>query len=273
MCCDRLYDIHRGNTADFILLLHAMGHNRTFFSGLVGRLQVMGQSYLALDLPGHGYAQEVIATDYQDIITYILSVLKTESIEKVVVVGHSFGGFVAQALCLQEPGRVMRVVLINSAYEISLRTLRALFVFPGFAVCTLINHSVWSLKGGGNPGVDFSNLSQHGDLYCVYLTTLATSKAAMKRTAHIMGSCSFLDDLESIHIPVVLVRGRHDQIFRSSVADTMCKRLPCGRIKTIDATHNVHTCWHDIAEILSSASNDQGLAPSSPEIHARDTLR
>jgi len=250
----KAYDVYRGGSDHFYVLLHALGFNRTYFAPLASRLKARECSYITLDLPGHGYARDFVAQTYPQVVQYVTSILDTEGIQDIILVGHSMGGFIAQALCLHEPNRIQQTVLINSAYELSLETLRLSFVLLGYEICAVINNLIWLGKHTSNPTVDFSMLRGRANLRCVYLSSLATSRTSMRIASKLMGSQSFLPDLHKIHTPVTIVRSSRDEIFRHKVAEVMNAQLPNSTIVDIAGSHSVHNNWATIETILTQSS-------------------
>lgn len=60
------------------------------------------------DAPAHGYEKEQLASD-------VLALLDTLALERVALVGHDWGGWVAQLVALRAPQRVERLTLCNIA--------------------------------------------------------------------------------------------------------------------------------------------------------------
>jgi long-chain acyl-CoA synthetase len=80
---------------------------------------------IALDLRGHGHSGKP-ADHYavQDLLKDIDNALDVLGVnEKVIMVGHSFGGALATEFCLENPQRVDRLVLIATAGEFKLNPL------------------------------------------------------------------------------------------------------------------------------------------------------
>jgi pimeloyl-ACP methyl ester carboxylesterase len=100
-------------TAPVLLLLHGLACNRHTWKTVWDRL---GRSYtlLAPDLLGHGesdkprgdYSVGGYANGMRDLLTVL-------GIDKVTVVGHSFGGGVAMQFAYQFPERTERLILVD----------------------------------------------------------------------------------------------------------------------------------------------------------------
>lgn len=101
---------------DPILLLHGWGSSLEPYRRLI---DLLSQKYyvIALDMPGFGKTAEPERPYYvDDYVDYVLEFLKLFSIEKLSLVGHSFGGRVIIKMANRQlPFGVDKIVLIDSA--------------------------------------------------------------------------------------------------------------------------------------------------------------
>ncbi len=101
-------------TAPVLLLLHGLGADHTTWEPVLGQL-ARRYTVIAPDLLGHGrsakpradYTLGGYANGMRDLITVL-------GIDKVTLVGHSFGGGVAMQFAYQFPERTERLVLVGS---------------------------------------------------------------------------------------------------------------------------------------------------------------
>ena len=105
----------RGGHGHPVVLLHGYGESLIAWRGVFDLLS-RDADVLAFDLPGfglsskpaHGYSTEGMAR-------WVIGVLDTASLDRVVLVGHSMGGAIAAAVALLAPQRVRALVLIDPA--------------------------------------------------------------------------------------------------------------------------------------------------------------
>lgn len=96
-----------------VLALHGV-------SGHALRWQVLADALpelqiLAVDLRGHGYSPWTPPWHLEQHVADALAVLDDRGLDRVAVVGHSFGGAIAVHLARTAPDRVARLVLIDPA--------------------------------------------------------------------------------------------------------------------------------------------------------------
>jgi pimeloyl-ACP methyl ester carboxylesterase len=95
-----------------LVLLHGLNNSCLSWSGVAARLAV-DRRVLMPDLPGHGRSERPdVGYELDWYARIVARWLETVGIEQADVVGHSFGGGIAQMLLLQRPNPVRRLVLV-----------------------------------------------------------------------------------------------------------------------------------------------------------------
>lgn len=108
-----------------ILLLHGMASSLHSFEGWQARLQAQHR-VISVDLPGFGLTGPSPQGDYRiDAYTrFILKLLDTLEIKRVVIAGNALGGEIAWQTALLAPERVHKLILIDSdGYEPSVLSM------------------------------------------------------------------------------------------------------------------------------------------------------
>jgi len=110
----RLFYAHHQGSAKrpSLLLVHGAGGNRTHWPKTLRPLA--NYETFALDLPGHGRSDPAGCStidDYADAVSAFIGFLA----KPVVVVGHSMGGGIAQAIALRHSPHVAGLVLIGTS--------------------------------------------------------------------------------------------------------------------------------------------------------------
>lgn len=95
-----------------VVLIHGAGSDHLVWPPALRRLP--GTRVCALDLPGHGRSQGRGRDLMADYAADLIEFLDALTVPRVVLVGHSMGGGIAQLVALSAPGRVAGLVLIGT---------------------------------------------------------------------------------------------------------------------------------------------------------------
>lgn len=101
-----------------VLLLHGLlGSKRNFASlaSSLGHQLDKPRRILGVDLRNHGDSEHAPQMTYEAMAADVLAWLDAHSLDQVILVGHSMGGKVAQALSLLHPHRVRGLVVLDIA--------------------------------------------------------------------------------------------------------------------------------------------------------------
>jgi 3-oxoadipate enol-lactonase len=81
-----------------LVLLHGIGGAGRIWEGVAARLAARGFASLALDLPGYGQRQSVTELSFDEVAADVEAAIARRGLVRPALVGHSFGGMVAQTL-------------------------------------------------------------------------------------------------------------------------------------------------------------------------------
>lgn len=97
------------------ILIHGMGSSRLAYRPMMERWPFPGRVY-AVDLPGFGASGHLKQPhSLDDYVTAVGALIGGRSIDRPVILGHSFGGLVAAEVIAQLPHLVKGGVLVSSA--------------------------------------------------------------------------------------------------------------------------------------------------------------
>lgn len=102
-----------------VVLLHGSGAGVTAWANWRGQIPVFSEHFrvLAPDLVGFGYTERPDGIAYRFMETWVeqmLAFLDALGLERVDIVGNSFGGSLTLALAVRAPQRIRRMVLMGS---------------------------------------------------------------------------------------------------------------------------------------------------------------
>lgn len=229
---------------DALVLISGLGYPRWQWHKMVPFLAEHFQ-VVAFDNRGAGesdkpvgpYSAQMLAAD-------TVGLLDALGIEKAILLGHSMGGFVAQAIALDYPGRVQKLVLCSTNFGgpnhipitaeawgvLSDTTSDPLTRFtnglkvstaPGWAEANPEIVQEWVAWRVANP-MDLAG----------YQSQLAIGLALVAEEA------CFENKLKNIAVPALILFGGHDKVVPPGNADLLAAKLPDSSIAIIpDAGH------------------------------------
>ncbi len=104
-------DSGKGNV---IVLLHGYLENNTIWSSFIPKF-TQDNRVINIDLLGHGQSDCLgYIHTMEDQAEMVFAVLKHLQIEKVMLIGHSMGGYIALAFAEKYPKMMLKLVLLNS---------------------------------------------------------------------------------------------------------------------------------------------------------------
>lgn len=237
-----------------VLLLHGLGCDHTTWDDVIGPL-ARRFTVIAPDLLGHGqsdkpradYTLGGFANGMRDLLTVL-------GVDKVTVIGHSFGGGVAMQFAYQFPERTERLMLVGSGGlgpEVS-PGIRAIST-PGFhqlmALLTLpgVRHvgraGLRALAGTGLKAT--RDLDEVADIYETFRDPAARHavRHVVRAVVDWQGQIVTMADRAYLteEMPMWVVWGRDDRVIPVRHASNAAALAPRSRVEVIpDAGHFPH---------------------------------
>ncbi len=115
----RLSYLQWGSEGPYALLLHGITSNAPTWWRVAPRLVELGFRVVAFDMPGHGQSDETADHRIESVAQLIGDAAASLGMDRMLVIGHSWGGSVALAMAAPAPKRVARVVLIDPALNLA----------------------------------------------------------------------------------------------------------------------------------------------------------
>jgi pimeloyl-ACP methyl ester carboxylesterase len=102
-----------------VVFIHGALHDHSVWTLLARWCAHHGHAVLALDLPAHGRSDGPPLESLPDAGRWALEVLSSAGINTAAFVGHSMGSLIALEAASQAPQRATRLVLVGTAYPMS----------------------------------------------------------------------------------------------------------------------------------------------------------
>jgi len=224
---------------DAILLIHGSGPGVTAWANWRTILPVLAETHrvIAPDMAGFGYTETPHDFDAtpEAWVGQVIGLLDALGLEKVTIIGNSFGGAIALKTASSHPGRVERLVLMGSVgtsfpiieglekvwgYQPSLEAMNELLhIFAH-------DHSIIS--------DDLVEMRYRASVRADVQERFAALFPEPRQAGVDMLSLSD-DELAAIDIPVIAIHGRDDQVIPFSVSEALVRKLPKAKLHPIDA--------------------------------------
>lgn len=266
-----------------LLLLHGLGCDHTTWAPVIDSL-ARRYTVIAPDLLGHGgsdkpradYSVGGYANGMRDLLTVL-------GIDRVSVVGHSFGGGVAMQFAYQFPERTERLILVGSGGlgpEVT-PAIRAITT-PGFhqamGLLTLpgVRHvGAAGMRALAATGVRAArDLSELADIYDSFKDprTRAAIRHVVRAVVDWRGQIVTMADRAYLTeaMPICVVWGRNDQVIPVRHAGNAAALAPSARVEIIpNAGHFPHK---DHPQRFVKIVNDF-IRTTEPAVYERDRWR
>ena len=94
------------------VLIHGTWHGGWAWQEVVQHLSKKGRASHAPTLAGHGPGAIRTGVTHQDCVASVVTCIRERNLKDIVLVGHSFGGTVAQKVAEEVPNRIARMVFL-----------------------------------------------------------------------------------------------------------------------------------------------------------------
>jgi len=226
-----------------VVFVHGALHDHSVWTLLARWAAHHGHGVLALDQPGHGRSEGPPLPDVESLADWTLACLDAAKVERAALVGHSMGSLVTLEAAARRPERVLRLVMIGTAYpmKVSEALLGAARDTP-LAAIDMVNAFSFS-STASKPSYPGPGMWLHGANRVLMQRTLAAGTArdaARNLFEHDFGVCdryaNGLQAAAAVRCPVDFVLGERDQM-TSPKATAELARLLKARVTTVPGGH------------------------------------
>jgi pimeloyl-ACP methyl ester carboxylesterase len=208
-----------------LLFLHAgdyFAQNQPFLDKLARRWQVLTPRH-----PGFGGSER--PEDFRtvhDLAYLYLDLLEQQRLGEVVLIGSSFGGWVALEMCVRSVERIRRLVLIDSlGVKFGGREERDIADIYALAADEALRRTFFD--AGHVP--DYSKLDD-AEARSIACDRAATALYGWRPYMHNPGLRRWL---HRVRVPALVIWGDSDGIVRPEYGEKLCRSLPGAQFETI----------------------------------------
>lgn len=235
----RLHYVEQGDPSHpVLLLLHGFPDSWFSFSPVLDALAATHR-VIALDLPGHGDSDRPAdAYRLPDVAADVVAFVEALGVERLSVIGHSFGSLIAQQVAVRAPARVARLVLVGSA------------AVPGNEVLAELRAAVREMHDVPVEFVrDFQHSTVHRPVDATFMERVVEISAGVPHPVWLsVMEALFADDasvpLARIVAPTLLLWGDRDGVFDRAQQEALLRGIAGASLRVYEGTgHAPH--WEE----------------------------
>ena len=233
------------------LLLHCSLAHSGALKGLMGLLSDR-LTMTAFDMPGHGRSAAWSGDGhFQDAVVAIARAFVEEAPDRIDLIGHSFGGTALLRLASENPERVRSLTLIEPPIYAAVRLagrpeaarqseIDAPFARAQAAGDTALAARCFHESWGG--GTAWEDLAPETRAYLVDRIHLVEGAGEVLNSD--FGGVLEEGRLESLRIPVLLIRGTESPLVIPAITEVLASRLPDARTVVVDGAGHMLPVTH-----------------------------
>jgi len=214
-----------------LVLVHGVGGDSGNWDGVVAALPPRFRC-IRLDLSGHGRSSLITAPcSVQDLARDVTDVMDALGVRAAAIAGFSLGGLIAQAIALDSPARVTKIVLVATVAgrtpEEQARSAARIEVVreKGLAVIAAGNREFWFSDAfrRDHPEVVEARVQQF----------MACDPASYLHAFAVFAKGDFVARLQEIRSPTLVVAGEFDPAATARMARLMHERIAGSRLEIL----------------------------------------
>lgn len=231
-----MFAIERNGVGPAVLFVHGFCQSSAYWAPTVERLAKLGVGAFAPDLPGFGAsAREAGPYTMPALADALATQLDRWRLPKIVLVGGSMGGVVAQHLVLRHPHCIERLLLVATG-GVTANEAVALEKADALAAAEWNEQTVIPIVDGF-----FHRRPPEADIARYRKIALSASQSAAVEAARSNAVNRTLDELRSVRVPTLIVQGRHDRARPPQQGVDMRERIAGSRLEILeDSGHTPH---------------------------------
>ena len=209
-----------GGQGEPVVLVHGLGSQALDWARLLPRLVKAGYHVYAMDLPGYGSTAAPPDRSYSipEQARFVESFLTALGLDRVALLGISMGGWISATVALEQPQRVTRLVLMDSA---------------GFPFQRDFDLAVLAPKTPAEVDALMSLVTPHPTPIPLFVKEdvirhFAKRRWVVERALRSMADTTgYLDSrLSSLKVPLLLVWGKQDALTPLALGEAMHRAVP-----------------------------------------------
>ncbi len=229
------------------ILLHGLSSNHTTWLHLMDILAENNINSLALDLRGHGFSDKTRVRSLYKFSRFrkdIEAIIKQEELDKVCLIGYSFGGYIGLDFAVGDSQRLASLILISANHVSPFKYAHLSFLSP---IChTLLDVLAFTLLWQKRKHYHYFNQAKHygywGSTFMGLLTMPLSVNFWMLAQVFKM---DYSQALEKITCPTLIMHGNNDNFVSEKEIDDMVKKIPSCQLARLNAGHFLASLYQE----------------------------
>jgi pimeloyl-ACP methyl ester carboxylesterase len=242
-----MYALSRPGREPAVIFIHGFCQSSAYWAPTLDSVGSLGVQGYAPDLPGFGGSAKHMGPYTMPALADAMAAqLDAWGLKKIVLVGGSMGGVVAQHLVLRHPDRVQRLMLVATG-AVTANAKLALEKADALAAAPWSEETVTPIVDGF-----FRNRPAPEKLAEFRRIALSASQPAAVEAARSNAVNRTLDQIATIGVPTLIVQGRHDRARTPEHGAEMRDRIGGSRLEILEESGHTPQleqpdAFHDIA--------------------------
>lgn len=231
------YFINRGfSSKPTVVFLHGLSSNHTTWLAGAEALNRLGLNCLLPDLRGHGHSDKTKKRNLYKFPVFtedLRRIIETEKLSETILIGYSFGGFIALDYVIKYPRSVAGLILISTNYVNPLKYKKIDFLTP-FG-CAFLNFLAWLLLWQKRKSYYYFNQATAKGYWQSTFKGFATMPLSVNLwMLSEIGKIDFSKDISKIKCPTLLVRSQSDPFLSAEEIADMAKEIESAKAITLN---------------------------------------
>lgn len=238
------------------VFLHGLSSNHTTWYFVPQTLKEMKFNCLAPDLRGHGHSDKTRKKSlykFSVLTEDLKQIIERENLSDIILVGYSFGGFIALDYAIKYPDLVKGLILISANHVNPFKYWHINFLTP--LAAGALNLAAWLMRWQKRKKYYyFDQAASHGywnsTLKGYTTMPLAVNFWMLAEIAHL----DFSRDIAQINCPTLLIKSQADPFVSKKEGDEMAHKIKSSKLVVLqESTHFLASRYQQ--KILETITN------------------
>jgi pimeloyl-ACP methyl ester carboxylesterase len=226
----------------WLIFLHGLGGDLTAWNKEKSYFNKLGISTIAIDLRGHGFSERSKNQDFYKLENFakdVKALLRHESIENAIIIGHCFGGMISIYFQSLFPNSSKGLILIDTSYKPPFISNHPVSKILFSHIIGLLIKVVPNVHQKGHVNFDQFTGTQDLNFKRILSDILHTSLRSYLMLCDRLVNLNAEKLLEKITVPTLVIEGTNDSIFPPQIAQLLSNRIKNSQLSLIEGANHI----------------------------------